>query len=357
MPALHLYAGQKARQHLQQNGLQPQHVRLIAGAAGGPKGLVLGALDRFIFGSWLAQSTQTVDLIGASIGAWRMAAACLNQPVAAFEQLEHDYIHQQYDTLPGRRSPTAKHVSERFGAAIGAFFAGRVGEVLDHPRYRLHLVTTRGRHILSKETQPRLIAGYLGAILANSLRRRLMGYWLERVVFSSRGTALPFIADDYPTRSLVLNAANFCQVMRASCAIPFVLKAICDIPGAPAGAYFDGGITDYHLHLNYNTGDSGIVLYPHFQKALVPGWLDKPLRWRHHATQFLDNVLVLAPDPAWVDKLPNGKLPDRSDFARYGKDLAARHKAWRSAVQAGAQLQEEFAQWLEKPDMARIEPL
>ena len=357
MPALHLYAGPQARLHLQQHGLQPQHVRLVAGAAGGPKGLVLGALDRFIFGSWLARSAQPVHLLGASIGAWRMAAACLTQPVAAFERLEQDYIAQEYETPPGRRSPTAAHVSERFGKAVAAFFHGRTHEALNHPRYRLHLVTARGRHILGKETRPRMLAGYLGAFLANGLRRRLMGDWLERVVFSSQGAALPFVADDYPTRHLALTETNFAPVMLASCSIPFVLKAVCDIPGAPAGAYWDGGITDYHLHLNYNTGDTGIVLYPHFQKALVPGWLDKAHKRRHRATPFLDNVLVLAPDPAWVSKLPNGKLPDRTDFARYGKDLAARRNAWSSAVQAGAQLQEEFAEWLEQPDMARIEPL
>jgi hypothetical protein len=107
--------------------------------------------------------------------------------------------------------------------------------------------------------------------------------------------------------------------------------------------------------MNYNTGSQGIVLYPHFQKALVPGWLDKRLRRRHRATHFLDNVLVLAPDPAWVNTLPNSKLPDRTDFQRY--DLAGRIAAWTLAAQAGAVLQEEFAGWLERPDMNRLEPL
>ena len=67
---------------------------VIAGAAGGPKGLILGPLDRFVFGQWLPQSAQPVDLVGASIGAWRMATACLPDAVSAFERLEHDYIRQ-----------------------------------------------------------------------------------------------------------------------------------------------------------------------------------------------------------------------------------------------------------------------
>jgi hypothetical protein len=99
------------------------------------------------------------------------------------------------------------------------------------------------------------------------------------------------------------------------------------------------------------------VLYPHFQRAVVPGWLDKGLKWRHRATPFLDRTIVLAPDPDWVKRLPNGKLPDRTDFARYGIDLRARMDAWARAASASAQLADEFAAWLERPDPARLEPL
>lgn len=44
MKALRIYAGPKARQHIEQNGLQPQDIAVVPGAAGGPKGLILGAL-------------------------------------------------------------------------------------------------------------------------------------------------------------------------------------------------------------------------------------------------------------------------------------------------------------------------
>ena len=362
MQALRIYAGPVARRHIEKNGLQPGNVSVIPAAAGGPKGLILGPLDRFLFGEWLAQSNQTVDLVGASIGAWRMATACLNDPVKAFHRLETDYIAQDYELPPGRKTPTAEHVSERFGENLASFYGGRVGEVLNNPRYRLHIITSRGRHILGREHRLRTPLGYLGAFMTNTVHRKAMGAWLERVVFSSPGAeapaALPFTTLDYRTRQVGLSEANFGAALQASCSIPFVLKAIHDIAGAPPGAYWDGGITDYHVHLNFNAArPDGLVLYPHFQKSVVPGWLDKGLKWRHGATHFLDNMVVLAPDPAWVKTLPNGKLPDRTDFPRYGTDLRARVNAWTGAVRESERLADELQGWLRAPDMARVEAL
>jgi hypothetical protein len=99
------------------------------------------------------------------------------------------------------------------------------------------------------------------------------------------------------------------------------------------------------------------VLYPHFQQAVVPGWLDKALKSRHRATSALDSMVVLAPRKEWVQSLPNAKLPDRTDFSRYGNDLASRVKAWTTATSAAQQLADEFAAWLEAPDMAQVLPL
>ena len=431
MKALRIHAGPAARLHLEQCGLQPGDVQVVPAAAGGPKGLILGPLDRFLFGQWLARSAQPVHLVGASIGAWRMATACLDDPVAAFERLEHDYIHQHYDLPPGRRRPSAQHVSERFGQSLQAFYGGKVAQVLQHPRYRLHIVTSRGRHILSREHGLATPLGYLGAFLSNAVRRKALGAWLERVVFSSPGpqasqvAALPFGTSDYPTRQVRLRPDNFMPALQASCSIPFVLQAVHHIPGAPPGAYWDGGITDYHLHLHYRTGPglsaapwapagasqgvdnaidlgasraygqragvekdpengpengllggppslpggarpagdvggpvgAGLVLYPHFQHRVVPGWLDKGLKWRHRATAALDRMVVLSPSEEWVRSLPHGKLPDRRDFTHYGTDSAGRAKAWLAATRASEQLVDEWQAWLQRPDMDAVHAL
>ena len=130
----------------------------------------------------------------------------------------------------------------------------------------------------------------------------------------------------------------------ASCSIPFWLDAVHDIPGAPRGAYWDGGITDYHLHLNYSSMASGLVLYPHFISQVVPGWLDKAFKSRFAATPFLSNLVLLSPKPEWVKRLPGGKLPDRQDFKTWGDDEAGRQRVWRAAHAQSRQLADEFAQ-------------
>jgi Patatin-like phospholipase len=362
MKALQIFAGKRALAHLQRDGLRPADVRAVPAAAGGPKGLTLLPLDRFLFAEWLPQSAQPVDLIGASIGAWRMAAAMLDHPAAALSALEYAYIQQDFEVLPGRKMPTREHVSERFAEGIHAMFGKRELEVLKHRRFRLHVLTARGRHLLRRDTRVRSPLGYAGAFFTNVVSRKAMSAWIERAVFSSHASPLPFAANDYRTRRYHLSEANFASVIQASCSIPFVLDAVHDIAGAPAGAYWDGGITDYHLHLDYRaaceTEPKGVVLYPHFQRAVVPGWLDKSLKWRHRATPFLDDVIVLAPHPDWVATLPNKKLPDRTDFTRYGRDLKARVAVWQTAVAESERLRDEFAAWLAAGcDRTDIQPL
>jgi hypothetical protein len=341
MQALQVFAGPRARQHLAARGLRPQDVRVIPAAAGGPKGLVLNPLDRFIFGHWLAGGTQTVHLLGASIGAWRLASACLNDADAALARLAQDYIHQHYEVPAGQR-PGAALVSRVFGDGLAAHFGGREAEVLKHPRYRLHVFTSHGRQLLRREGRWRTPLGYAGAFFTNLASRRAMGAWLERVVFSDPRDALPLPLNDYRTVQVPLNSDNLAPSILASCSIPFWLQAVQDIPGAPPGAYWDGGITDYHLHLRYAHMGEGLVLYPHFQPRLVPGWLDKALKHRHRASAWLDNLVLLAPHPQWVRTLPGGKLPDRQDFTAFANDLPTRVARWQRAVAESERLADEF---------------
>lgn len=344
MKALQIHAGPVARRHIQANGLSPQDIRLIPAAAGGPKGLILNHLDRHIFGQWLADTDHDVHLVGASIGAWRMATALKHAPATGFEQLAQDYIAQSYEPEPGRKMPTPQRVSQGFAQALDQFFGDDLHALLRHPRYRLHVVTSRGRQILRKGGHWQTGVGMAGLAMGNAFSRRAVGLFLERTVFSAPGAALPVALTDQPTRHVALTTANFKLAMRASCSIPFLLEPVLNIPGTVPGAHWDGGLVDYHFHWPFSNMGNGLVLYPHFQKQVVPGWLDKSLKWRHGATAALDNMVLLAPNPQWVATLPGGKLPDRADFTKL--DNPTRFARWTQAVALSERLADEWQAWL-----------
>jgi hypothetical protein len=141
--------------------------------------------------------------------------------------------------------------------------------------------------------------------------------------------------------------------------------------------YWDGGLTDYHLHWPYaglagglRAGPAGdarptgaddraaLVLYPHFQPRLVPGWLDKAHKRRHRPTRGLDNLVLLCPSRAWIATLPGAKLPDREDFKRHVDDDAARMALWQRGLAESQRLADEFAEWLARGAPAdRVLPL
>jgi len=344
LQALQIYAGPRARSVLSQRGLQAADVRVIPAAAGGAKGLVLLPLDRWLFADWLRDSKQVLHMIGSSVGAWRMAVACLPDCEQALAQLGEDYITQTYPREPGKM-PTASTVSRVFGQVLQERLGVRADEVLSHPLRRLHVITSRGRGLLHKPGRARQALGWLGAAAANTLSRRSLGACMERVVFSDPRDPLPFGLNDYsPTQVRTLQPANLSSALLASCSVPLALEPVHDIAGGPMGSYWDGGITDYHLHLNYAQMDAGLVLYPHFGPQVVPGWLDKPWNRRHAATPALDNLVLLCPHPDWVRQLPNAKLPDRGDFKRYGEDVAGRQRDWRLVLAKSQQLADEFAE-------------
>ena len=359
MKALRIYAGPQALARLRElGGLRPQDVGAVPAAAGGPKGLLLLRLDQHVFGEWLPQGGHHVQLVGASIGAWRMATACLSEPVPALQRLERDYIHQNFEPTAPQRKPTADQVSEAFAQSLRTFYEGRVQEVLNHPRWHLNVVVSQGQGPLRRDGRWRTPLGYAAAYLANAVGRQYLGAWLQRGIFSADlAQTMPLLPDGMPTHRWALTPNNFMAALQASCSIPFVMKPVHDIAGAPSGAYWDGGITDYHLHWRYAVGPEQVVLYPHFQRAVVPGWLDKAWRQRHAATAALDNMVVLAPSPDWVASLPNGKLPDRHDFVHYANDFKGRVQAWQRAVDESQRLSDEWQAWLARPDWSVVSSL
>lgn len=361
---LRFHAGPKALAHIRAHGLRAADVAIVAAAAGGPKGLILQALDQWLFGHWLPAAPRERTLIGASIGAWRMAAAIDANPVAAFDRLGTLYCEQRYP-----RKPSPGHVAHVCSELLQEFLEGKESEILSHPQHHLHILTVRGRRLL-RQPQHRIttLAGFAAATLANlTARARLAGH-LERIVIGDpRDPAFWLKAkfDAFETHFVPLLPDNLASALLASGTLPFVMPAVIDIAHAPPGNYWDGGLIDYHLELPYSrvagNPDGGLVLYPHFNDYLVPGWFDKPLPWRRAGVgsnrDWLDNVLLVSPSQAFMQTLSRGKLPGRKDFLHYGEDHDFRILNWRLAIGEGERLRDAFAAFAADPAMHLIEPI
>ncbi len=342
--------GQRARLRIAAEGMQACDVAIIPAAAGGPKGLILHGLDCWMFGHWLKQAPRQRRLIGASIGAWRMAASAFHDPVAAHKRLTRLYAGQRYPA-----KVDAAYVSRTCRALLDELLDGRAAEAISHPDYRLSVLTVRGAGPLARTRGERWreMAGFLRAALSNAVSRQRLAKAMERVVFHDRRDDSAWLTtrfDAFASHFVGLSVANLRDALLASGSIPLVLEAVTGIAGAPDGAYWDGGLIDYHLHLPYQR-DPGLVLYPHFSDYLVPGWLDKSMPWRRARDAALDNVVLVSPSPSFLATLPHGKLPDRGDFKRYGQDHAGRAGDWGRAVAESERLAEAFARWCEKPDL------
>ena len=128
----------------------------------------------------------------------------------------------------------------------------------------------------------------------------------------------------------------------ASGAIPLVVAGVKNIFGAPRGVYRDGGLIDYHLTHQFAADEDDLVLFFHHQERIIPGWLDKKLKKRRPNDKILENTVMVFPTQGFIDRLPDGKVPDRDDFARYVDDSSKRIQNWQKAVELSAGLGEDF---------------
>lgn len=353
MTNLTIKAGPGARRWIEDNGLYPDHVRVIPGAAGGPKWIVLAGLDRFLFGEWLPGVDHPVDLIGTSIGAWRFAMAAQKDPAMAIDRF-HDVYFTEWDV----RRPTPGDISVFFAETLDGLL-GESGEdeILDNDTFRLHTIVTRARGLNGSDHRALLVPGLAAAGSANLVNRRLLSLFFERVLFHHAASTSFRGLPHFRQESVPLSRANLRGALLATGSIPFVMAGIFQIGGIAPGCYRDGGIIDYHLDLPWPK-DEGIVLYPHYTDRIVPGWFDKRLPWRGPDPANSDRTLLIAPSPEFLASLPHGKIPDRRDFARFAGRDHARLRYWEEVFARGRDLADEFAELLASGELAaRIEPL
>lgn len=352
-PALTLRAGPGALKLIRERGLRAEDVDVIPGASGGAKWLSIAGLDRYLFGELLQEPrTRPLHLIGSSIGSWRMACLAQRDPLAALDRGHTAYIYDQ--VYPPK--PTAVEVTRVLGGALDAMLGpDGSAEILEHPWARVHIITARGRWLAASRRRMGLMAGLAIAAAGNVLSRRTLGWQLERVIFHSCGDETPFAhLADLPTVHLPLTKENVRDALLASGSIPLLLEGVRVRGAPPGGIYWDGGVLDYHLDLDFGAGQ-GLVLFPHFYPHVVPGWFDKALPWRRAPALNFRRTLLLAPTDEFVASLPGGKIPDRRDF--YGIPDRERMRRWQAVREASEQLGDELRELVATGRIAdRVQP-
>ena len=316
-------AGPTAARRLREEGFHPDLFGTLVGASGGPKWLVLRALDDFWAERLLPARTRPLDALGSSIGCFRHACLGQSQPLPALDRFAESYVEQSYEDA--RPDPD---IVTRESRRILEVMLGEKGaaEVAGHERIRSHIVASRLR---STSSADRGIAFQLRLGLAagaNFLTRRSLALFFERGVFGPAQSAIRY--SDFSTRYHTLDADSLPLALIASGSIPSVMAGVPRVGDAP-GMWFDGGIIDYHFDFSFERAP-GLVLYPHFFDRIIPGWFDKPLEWRRPALADLDDVVMLAPSPEFVATLPGAHVPDRGDFV--SMTTAERIRQWRGVL-------------------------
>ncbi len=345
-------AGPGAIRMIRERGFSPDMIGTLAGASGGAKWLILSQLDRVVATEILPKLVGPVFTIGTSIGAWRFACYAQQDPVAAINRFEEAYLSQTYSEKPDRHEITEKS-KEILDTVFGEH---GVAQALSHPVLRTNVMTVRSKHIGQSENRGVLASSLLAAAVANAVSRRTLGSFFERALFYDDRDKPPFFeVEGFPLHQVPLTAANLKASILATGSIPLVLSGVRDIEGAPPGVYRDGGVIDYHLDLPHSH-EERLTLYLHFIDRIVPGWFDKGLKHRQPQPEHVDRTLLICPSKAFVETLPERKIPDRKDFANYPPDV--RERNWRIVVDRCNELADELNEVIASGKLAeRLEPI
>jgi hypothetical protein len=348
-------AGRKALVTVREKGLTPDMVKVIAGAAGGPKGLVLTSLDRAIFASWLKDRTAPLFLLGSSIGAWRFAAVSRIRAAEVIEELEEAIIRQRYEATPSREAVSrgSLKILDRLLEGSGS------SEVMEHPYLRLSILAARCKWPVASDNKVLLGIGLMDAALYNAMHRAGLSFFFERTLFYDPREVPPFFhMKGLPMNQVALTERNLKPALLATASMPLLMTGVRNIPGAPPGVYRDGGVLDHDLDVPFLRGGEGIVLFPHYTDRLVPGWFDQRLPWRGSALSNLENVLLVTPRSPFMERLPFGRLPEKWDFLLFRGRDDERIACWRRAMEESRILGEEFLATVESGRIReRVRPI
>ncbi|MBN1365291.1 MAG: hypothetical protein JW976_10845 [Syntrophaceae bacterium] len=344
MNRIRIKAGKNIYKIIKDGGFNFDSISTYFGPAVGPRWLIASGFDLTLLqGSFLGRANP-VNLVGSSAGAFRFAAWLQPEAVKSYQKLLDTYINVQYT-----KKDTPATTLEKITGIINEYLEDdALPFAMANKNYRLIVITSRSRGLLSFNNTLIQKIGLITCFLFNYLSRENIYKFAERVVFYNTSKP-PFFClnSQFRGKCVQLNEINFRYAVLASGAIPLVIKGVHDVYDAPRGVYRDGGLIDYHLTHQFAAKEDEIVLFFHHQERIIPGWLDKKITRRTPDANTLSNVLMIFPSPIFIETLPLGKVPNRTDLVTFIDDPETRIQNWRTAVELSAPLGEDFLELVE----------
>jgi len=337
-------AGKNAFALIREKGFDFNRVKTYVGPAVGPRWLIASGFDLTLIEKGLLGNDYPALLTGASAGAFRLAAWLQPEPAKSYRKLVDAYVNAEYKRTDGPRQ-----VLGEMEKVINSYLeTDALSFALTHKKYRLAIVTARARNLAASETSWVQKLGLGLAFASNAISASLLRLFYEQVVFYYSPIPPKFcLAKEFRGKAVPLNTANFKSAVLASGTIPLVIGGIRNIYGAPNGVYRDGGMFQYHFNQHYPSEPDDLILFFHHQESLVPGWLDKKLKYRRVPDGYLENAVMVFPTNEFISRLPEGKVPDRDDLTQLIDKPDVRKMRWRKAIELSAGLGEQFLELVE----------
>ena len=344
---LKFYAGEKAMEIIRDEGLKKERILALAGAAGGPKWLILYGIDR-VLPSWLKGGSSPRFLIGSSIGAWRLSAWCHRDPIRAVDHFHSVYLSQVYSPKP---SPGEIHNET---VRIMAEYLDDTGmrEILSNRHYRLAVLAVACSGMIISPARWKVKLGMAGAFILNILGRGFLLSRYRQTMFYDPRDNSPFFNHHRIVDRVPLTEENLFDVLKASGTIPLV-NPPASIRNLDDRLFLDGGILDYHMNVPYDEG-SHIILFPHYTGTVIPGWFDKMKPWTGAQKDLLKNTVMISPSEDFVKKLSMGKIPGRDDLKIFRGNNGERRTYWKEVSSASISLGEELIETIESGRIKKV---
>ncbi len=349
--ALEIYAGSNALKTIKQQGFKQELFTSFLGASGGPKWFVLSGMDKYLFGDFFQNRNEPLNVIGSSIGSFRAACFCQDNPVAAIARFIAAYLSVTYEGRPTPQEVTDS--SEPILNAILGELQNGIAQIVNNPVFKAHFIVTKTNGLAAYENMPLQLLGAITSFVTNAIDRSLLAGQFQRYIFQQKDSDFTLSdPDGFVTKSVSLSQSNLKDALLASGCIPMAMAGIRNIHGAEKGMYRDGGVVDYHFDFNIN--NTGLTLYPHFSSTIKPGWFDKALN-RSFREKHYDNTVVICPSKAFIASLPSGKISDRTDFNKI--DDATRVQYWKTIIDRSKELADELHAFVLNQDIGKIQPI